>query len=85
VPGLNKNLLFFDHRIPEDSGEFNSKQNEHETTFILALTMYLIQNGIKGDDIAILAPYKGQIFLLLQKRKENLNSCVDIQKNYKRS
>mmetsp|Transcript_13248 Transcript_13248/g.23752 ORF Transcript_13248/g.23752 Transcript_13248/m.23752 type:complete len:1826 (+) Transcript_13248:159-5636(+) len=82
VPGLNKNLIFVDHHVPEDTNGFRSKENKHEAGFLLALALYLIQNGNKGQDIAILAPYNGQKRLLRMLKDDMLKSGTSLRNTF---
>ena len=61
VKGLQQNLFFFDHRVEESHYEgSNSKTNDFEAKFIVAMTKYFIQQGYMPEKITIICMYLGQ-------------------------
>ncbi|EDS36543.1 NFX1-type zinc finger-containing protein 1 [Culex quinquefasciatus] len=73
VRGMRRNLFFFTHNVPEDSGpsrdEEKSKRNSYECKFLLGLCEYLVAQGYGPEDIVILTAYNGQMLHLVQERK----------------
>ncbi|KAI9687140.1 MAG: hypothetical protein M1822_002551 [Bathelium mastoideum] len=73
VRGLQQNVVFVDHREPEDTLEgvtdrnaSVSKQNQYEATLALRFVKYLCQQGYTSEDIVVLTPYLGQLRKLRQ-------------------
>lgn len=74
--GLQDNVIFVSHSRPEliadsladrrDEGAASSKENIYEAEMVLKCVRYLGQQGYKTDDIVILTPYLGQLYLLLK-------------------
>jgi len=70
VRGFSKNLHFFSHSNHEntDTGEqsvsTNSFKNTFEAKMIVELVRYLVKQGYKPNQIAVLTPYVGQLLLL---------------------
>jgi hypothetical protein len=72
--GFQDNLIFVSHTRPElnaeriadrrDEGAKTSKENAYEADMVLKCVRYLAQQGYGTDDIVILTPYLGQLFLL---------------------
>uniref|UniRef100_A0A1Q3F3Y2 AAA+ ATPase domain-containing protein n=1 Tax=Culex tarsalis TaxID=7177 RepID=A0A1Q3F3Y2_CULTA len=75
VRGMRRNLFFFTHNVPEDSGpardEERSKRNSYECKFLLGLCEYLVAQGYGPDDIVILTAYNGQMLQMVQERKSH--------------
>lgn len=75
--GFQNNVLFVSHNHPElnnervtDRGDGNAKssrENEYEADMVLRCVRYLGQQGYRTDQIVILTPYLGQLFLLRNK------------------
>ncbi|CAG0923232.1 unnamed protein product [Notodromas monacha] len=64
ILGVDKNVFFVSHNIPEESNEdLKSKSNEVEAKFLLALCRYLLLQGYKHEQITILTGYSGQLFV----------------------
>ncbi|KIY50066.1 P-loop containing nucleoside triphosphate hydrolase protein [Fistulina hepatica ATCC 64428] len=74
VRGLRDNVIFMDHRQPEDehtqisdtrdNGSTSSKQNTFEVDMVLKIVRYLGQQGYGTDKIVVLTPYLGQLHKL---------------------
>ncbi|KAF2868659.1 AAA domain-containing protein [Massariosphaeria phaeospora] len=74
--GLQDDLIFVSHSQPElnadklndrrDEGSKSSKENEYEADMVLRFVRYLGQQRYNTDQIVILTPYLGQLFLLLK-------------------
>ncbi|KAJ3040227.1 hypothetical protein HDV00_011325 [Rhizophlyctis rosea] len=81
VKGMQKNVFFFHHEHPEDgaSNPFASAShaNDFEARMVVGLVKYLIRNGYKGNDIAILTPYLGQLLLLRDYLKQSFTVVLD--------
>ncbi|KAK3914768.1 NFX1-type zinc finger-containing protein 1 [Frankliniella fusca] len=72
VRGVTKNLVFIDHtHHQEEVEEIQSFRNKHEAHFISTFVRYLCLQGYRGDQITVLATYKGQMFYLNKLRSEN--------------
>jgi hypothetical protein len=66
VRGVPKNLFFFDHVFPEDL-KSTSKKNEKEADLVVAFVRHMLLQGYKGDDLTVITPYLGQLWLLQKK------------------
>jgi hypothetical protein len=74
--GFQDNVIFISHNHPElnadriadrrDGGAKSSKENEYEADMVLQCVRYLGQQGYGTEDIVILTPYLGQLYLLLR-------------------
>ncbi|KAM0211241.1 hypothetical protein ACHAPA_006006 [Fusarium lateritium] len=83
VRGLRSRVTFVHHEQPEDSmEEVNerrdpttkaSKRNPYEALMVLKMVRFLSQNGYKTENMVVLTPYLGQLFLL----KETLSKETD--------
>ncbi|RAL64195.1 hypothetical protein DID88_002088 [Monilinia fructigena] len=75
--GVRDNLIFIDHRYPEDNVKVkemrdnvdstSSKSNGYEANMILKCVKYLAQQGYGSDQLVVLTPYLGQLRLLREK------------------
>ncbi|RMZ71440.1 ATPase AAA-type core [Pyrenophora seminiperda CCB06] len=75
--GFQDNVMFISHNYPElnneriadrgDGNEKSSRENEYEADMVLRCVRYLGQQGYRTDQIVILTPYLGQLFLLRNK------------------
>lgn len=73
--GFQSNVIFVSHSHPEvnapriadrrDGGAKSSKENLYEAEMVLKCVRYLAQQGYGTDDIVVLTPYLGQLYLLL--------------------
>jgi hypothetical protein len=76
VRGVQDNLIFVSHDHPElnaeriadrrDEGAKASKENQYEAEMVLKCVRYLGQQGYGTDNLVILTPYLGQLYLLLR-------------------
>jgi superfamily I DNA and/or RNA helicase len=74
--GLQDNVIFVSHNEPElnakqltdrrDEDAKSSKENQYEVDMVLKFVRYLAQQGYNTDDLVILTPYLGQLYLLLK-------------------
>ncbi|KAL1795343.1 hypothetical protein ACET3X_007159 [Alternaria dauci] len=80
--GFQSNVIFVSHSRPElnatkisdrrDGGANSSKENLYEAEMVLKCVRYLGQQGYGTEDIVILTPYLGQLYLLVNTlSKEN--------------
>lgn len=75
--GVRDNLVFIDHRSPEDDVKVkemrdnvdstSSKANGYEANMILKCVKYLAQQGYGSDRLVVLTPYVAQLRLLREK------------------
>ncbi|KAF8531244.1 P-loop containing nucleoside triphosphate hydrolase protein [Gautieria morchelliformis] len=88
--GVSNNIVFIDHRKPEDeemrvadmqdAGAKSSKRNTYEVLMILKILRYLAQQGYGTDKVVILTPYLGQLQSLrdaLQKNNDPILNDLD--------
>ncbi|KAJ4166175.1 hypothetical protein NW765_007402 [Fusarium oxysporum] len=83
IRGLKTRVTFVHHERPEDTMDDvaerrdptakASKRNLHEAMMVLRMVRYLSQNGYKTENMVVLTPYLGQLFLL----KETLRKEMD--------
>ncbi|KAF5247275.1 hypothetical protein FANTH_6532 [Fusarium anthophilum] len=83
IRGLKSRVTFVHHERPEDTMDDvaerrdptakASKRNRHEAMMVLRMIRYLSQNGYKTENMVVLTPYLGQLFLL----KETLRKEMD--------
>ncbi|KAF5573393.1 NFX1-type zinc finger-containing protein [Fusarium pseudoanthophilum] len=83
IHGLKSRVTFVHHEHPEDTMDDvaerrdpsakASKRNLHEAMMVLRMVRYLSQNGYKTENMVVLTPYLGQLFLL----KETLRKEMD--------
>ncbi|RGP72651.1 hypothetical protein FLONG3_6659 [Fusarium longipes] len=83
IRGLKNRVTFVHHEKPEDSmGEVSdqrdptakaTKKNLFEALMVLKMVRFLSQNGYKTENMVVLTPYLGQLFLL----KETLQQETD--------
>lgn len=67
IPGMgSRRSWFFTHEWPESTDADNSKFNPQEAQMIVAFMKYLVQNGVKPEEITILTYYRGQRKSILQ-------------------
>lgn len=82
VKGIQRNVYFLDHVYPQTSGEESfgghSHSNMYEVEMIVALTVYLLQQNYKPEQVVILTPYVGQLLKIREALAEkNMISVVD--------
>lgn len=82
IVGLRSNVLWLDHRNHEETQQSDvhhkSHSNNWEVSMVQALVRHLIRQGeYKSEDIAILAPYTGQV----SKLRKLLNEEYEIVLN----
>ncbi|RTE73245.1 hypothetical protein BHE90_012334 [Fusarium euwallaceae] len=74
IRGLKSRVTFVHHQQPEDSmGDVSerrdptakaSKKNQYEAGMVLKMVKFLGQQGYKTENMVVLTPYLGQLFLL---------------------
>ncbi|UPL02680.1 hypothetical protein LCI18_013614 [Fusarium solani-melongenae] len=74
IRGLKSRVTFVHHQYPEDSmadvaerrdpAAKASKRNRHEADMVLKMVKFLGQQGYKTENMVVLTPYLGQLFLL---------------------
>lgn len=74
--GFQDNVIFVSHGYPEvnagkiadrrDGDAKSSKENAFEADMVLRCVRYLGQQGYGTDDIVVLTPYLGQLYLLMK-------------------
>ncbi|KAG5461688.1 MAG: AAA domain-containing protein [Olpidium bornovanus] len=81
VAGLRKNLWLLDHTEPEEGSDdpaaVQSHRNNYEAGMIAGLLEYLLRNGYRSGDIAILTPYLSQMLLIRSKLSERYTVVFD--------
>ncbi|KAG6328790.1 hypothetical protein ID866_10299, partial [Astraeus odoratus] len=87
IRGLQKNVVFIDHRKPEDDdkrisdradgGSPSSKQNSFEVKMVLRIVRFLAQQGYGSDNIVILTPYLGQLSMLRDALKNETDPILN--------
>ena len=79
IRGVKHNLFLIDHQQNEDHNEeLVSKMNRHEAKYISRLCSYLLQQGYEPEQITVLTPYSGQMFLIRKEMPRNKFSGVRI-------
>jgi hypothetical protein len=83
IRGLQSRVTFVHHEKPEDTMDNvndsrdptakATKRNTHEALMVLKMVRFLSQNGYKTENMVVLTPYLGQLFLL----KETLRQETD--------
>lgn len=76
VSGLRQRLVFFnhahqEHQDDEKGGSMKSWRNKAEAQMVVELVRHFVRNGYRGDRIAILTPYVGQLLLLRELLRQN--------------
>lgn len=77
VKGVDKNVLFLDHDNPEqgcdaDSLETKTKANAYEAHMCIEIVRYLLLQGYKHEQIAVLTPYVGQVLKIIEVLKASM-------------
>ncbi|KAF4586118.1 hypothetical protein EYR38_009713 [Pleurotus pulmonarius] len=83
--GLRDNIIFIDHRHPEDSdpeiaGRFTTSmkcQNSYEVAIVVEIVHYLTQQGYGADSMVVLTPYLGQLNNLLNELKRDMDPILN--------
>lgn len=85
--GFQDNIIFVSHserevnadRIADrrDGGSGSSKENMFEADIILKCIRYLGQQGYKTDDIVVLTPYLGQLYLLVNRLAKDTDPVLN--------
>ncbi|XP_062590993.1 NFX1-type zinc finger-containing protein 1-like [Saccostrea cucullata] len=85
VMGIEKNVYFVTHTKEESTKEESqSYWNDHEALYIQRLTRYLLKQGYTKQQLTILTPYSGQMFLIrdYMPRREFDGIQISILDNY---
>jgi hypothetical protein len=86
IRGLSSDMVFFNHDQLEDDDSKNdaaddgrkaSRQNRFEAEIVLKTVKYLAQQGYGTDDLVVLTPYLGQLRLLMDRLKEEVDMAMD--------
>lgn len=88
IRGLASRVTFVHHEHHEEeqagvgerwdvSGTKGSKRNQHEALMVLRLVRYLVQQGYKSENIVVLTPYLGQLFLLKETLRDENNPYLN--------
>ncbi|KAK0501721.1 P-loop containing nucleoside triphosphate hydrolase protein [Armillaria luteobubalina] len=85
--GIQDDIIFINHSRPEgnnphiadsrDLGSKTSKQNMHEAQMVLKIVKYLAQQGYKTNDMVVLTPYLGQLNMLQQELREDMDPVLN--------
>ena len=65
---MNSTMYFWDHARVEKQGR--SPANEHEAHMVVALSKWLLSEGIRHEEISVICAYNGQVFIHL------LSPCI---------
>jgi len=80
--GIKENVVFLDHRLPEDGYDTTdgskTKSNFGEAELVVEIVKYLLLQGYPGSSIVILTPYLGQLSTLISLVKTNLKEVTAI-------
>lgn len=79
LKGVAKNVVFLDHRQPEDgadSHESKTKMNSVEAELSLEIVRYFLLQGYAPDKIVVLTPYLGQLVKLVNLMRTNLKEVT---------
>ena len=79
VLGLQSNVVFFDHRLPESAGEVvadahQSHVNPHEARLTAYVVRHLLYQGYRPDQIVVLTPYVAQLLEMRRALAEIVSS-----------
>jgi hypothetical protein len=86
IRGLSSDVVFFNHNQLEDDDSKNnapddghkaSRQNRFEADIVLKTVKYLAQQGYGTDDLVVLTPYLGQLRLLMDRLREEVDMAMD--------
>ncbi len=72
IKGIGGNLFFIGHKKEESKkDDSHSHSNMHEAKFIVAVCVYLIQQGYDPSQITVLTGYTGQMFAIRRLAKSD--------------
>jgi hypothetical protein len=87
IRGLRSRVTFVHHEKPEDTmDDVNerrdptakaTKRNLHEALMVLKMVRFLSQNGYKTENMVVLTPYIGQLFLLKETLRKETDSYLN--------
>ena len=90
--GFQDSVIFVSHSHPEinagkiadrrDGDAKSSKENVYEADMVLQCVRYLGQQGYGTEDIVILTPYLGQLFLLMKTLSEENDPFLNDLDNF---
>jgi hypothetical protein len=85
IKGVTKNVVFIDHRVPED-GEIGdgkedvrslkTKSNNFEAELCIAVVRFFLLQGYSPDRIVVLTPYLGQLLKILHLVRSQLKEAT---------
>ena len=78
IRGVSTNMFFLDHKELENKVSGNSKANDFEASFLVALCRHLIKQEYKPSQITILTTYSAQQFALRKKMTEEESEGVRV-------
>lgn len=83
LKGATENVVFVDHRLPEDfvdenSNESKSKSNKAEARRCVEIARFFLLQGYSPNQIVILTPYLGQLLHLVNMVRSNLKEATAI-------
>ena len=78
IRGISTNMFFLDHKELENKVSGNSKANDFEASFLVALCRHLIKQEYKPSQITILTTYSAQQFALRKKMTEEESEGVRV-------
>ena len=61
---MNSTMYFWDHAGEEKQGR--SPANDHEAHMVVALSKWLLSEGIRREEISVICAYNGQVFIHLR-------------------
>ena len=70
IRGISANMFFLNHEELESEVPGNSKANDYEASFLVALCRHLIKQGYKPSQITILSTYSAQQLAFKRKMAE---------------
>lgn len=79
VTGVMKNVVFVDHRHPEDwddNNESKTKSNSSEARLVLEIIRFLLLQGYAANRIVVLTPYVGQLIQLVGLIQQDLKEAT---------
>ncbi|KAL8181432.1 UNVERIFIED_CONTAM: hypothetical protein K2H54_001711 [Gekko kuhli] len=71
IKGIERSIFFIQHCKEEShSADSESYSNQHEASFLVSLTSYLLKQGYAKSQVTILSPYHGQVVKIRTLLKE---------------
>ena len=79
IKGVGSNMFFINHQnyeVTQQDG--NSKVNEYEVDYIIALCTHLLKQGYDKSMITILTTYSGQLLAFKKKMRFSMSEGVTV-------